>query len=418
MTFAYYTLGLFLYLLSSLEGHAVTVEAYPLHSMSLSQTMSDEFDDLAMLGAAIGDKRIVFLDELTHGEGNVFALKSRIVSYLHQKKGFEVLVLESGLFDVAQLWASDKAIPTQAAGNIFYMYARSTELQPLWQYINKHRHSKTPLILAGFDNRHSGEISLRDLVPAMRQFLATLPAVVSNEQYLHQLQQLLQGQLSTLPAHQQKQFLHTSQALEQHLVAALHRASHDVETLGFWLRVNASLRQMALVAWQQLRFDQHDLAMAANLDWLVNQQYAGRKIIVWGHYIHLNRHGGFIDALYRPEQGVTARVVADNMTSALPAKVRAESYILHFSGAQGRYLDFRDLQQVAVHSDETMLERRLTAQFATPVFVPLSQSFEPTGRLWGHEYKSTLTWAQAQQRFDGMILLPQITPTQLSEVAH
>lgn len=69
---------------------------------------TDNFDDLAPFGEAISDKRIVFIDELTHGEQEGFALKSRIVQYLHQHQGFEVLLLESGLFDVQSNMAKQK----------------------------------------------------------------------------------------------------------------------------------------------------------------------------------------------------------------------------------------------------------------------------------------------------------------------
>ena len=53
---------------------------------------NDDFSDLEHFGKAIGDKRIVLLDELTHGEGNIFSLKSRLVKYLHHKKGFDVFL--------------------------------------------------------------------------------------------------------------------------------------------------------------------------------------------------------------------------------------------------------------------------------------------------------------------------------------
>jgi len=96
------------------------------------------------------------------------------------------------------------------------------------------------------------------------------------------------------------------------------------------------------------------------------------------------------------------------------------SYILHFSGAQGSYIDFRDLQEITVNSAEPMLEDTLTKQAGGNVVVPLHQNKTPlqqsskeAQQLWGHEYKSRLSWQQAQQRFDGMILLQHITPAKL-----
>ncbi|SEB00946.1 erythromycin esterase family protein [Alkalimonas amylolytica] len=384
---------------------------HPLQMPDTAVVAEDDFSDLAPLGQAIGDKRVVMLDELTHGEGNVFASKSRIVQYLHQQKGFDVLVLESGLFDVDRIWQSQQDIQQQAPGNIFYMYARSSEMQSLFQYIHQARHSSQPLALAGFDGRFSGELSLQYLVAEFRDYVAAQLSATGPEAYFLQLQQLLEGQFSAEDPGSQQQFLSRNKHVAS-LLQAKMQADGAMEA-GFWYRINASLRKMAQVAWQQRRFDEHDLAMAANLQWLIEQQYAGHKIIVWGHYIHLNRQGGFEHALHKPETPIEQRSKVANMTSALPEAIRKQTYVLHFAGAQGSYIDFRDMQEIQVESGDDMMEQFLTEQAGGDVFVSLQQVAPAANRLlWGHEYKSTLSWQQAQQRFDGMILLHSLTPTQ------
>ena len=49
------------------------------------------FADLAGLRTAIGDARIVLLGEQTHGEGSTFQAKTRLVKFLHERMGFEVV---------------------------------------------------------------------------------------------------------------------------------------------------------------------------------------------------------------------------------------------------------------------------------------------------------------------------------------
>lgn len=138
-----------------------------------------DFSDLAEYGQAIGDKRIVFLNELSHGEEEVFALKSRLVRYLHQEKGFDVLLLESSLFDVNQIWQNRKqALAAQAPGKIFYMYANNTSVQALLSYIDVKRDSKKPLSLSGFDGRLLGTHSANSVVDFIRQGSQTFLASV------------------------------------------------------------------------------------------------------------------------------------------------------------------------------------------------------------------------------------------------
>lgn len=38
------------------------------------------------------------LGEMTHGDGATFKLKTEIVKYLHEELGFNVLILEDGMY--------------------------------------------------------------------------------------------------------------------------------------------------------------------------------------------------------------------------------------------------------------------------------------------------------------------------------
>ena len=48
-------------------------------------------------------------------------------------------MLESGLFDVARLWQSRQPLRANAPGNIFYLYARSAEVWPLYGWLDARR---------------------------------------------------------------------------------------------------------------------------------------------------------------------------------------------------------------------------------------------------------------------------------------
>ena len=57
---------------------------------------NDDFADLKPLKAAIGNSRIVVLGEQSHGDGATFLAKCRLVKFLHQRMGFDVLAWLGG----------------------------------------------------------------------------------------------------------------------------------------------------------------------------------------------------------------------------------------------------------------------------------------------------------------------------------
>lgn len=135
---------------------------------------SEQFseDDLYLFAQQLGDARIVGLGEQTHGAGSVFTLKTQLIKYLHDKHDFDVFILESGMLDVQQIWQQaqqGQQIKTLAPGNIFYMYSKTDEVLPLFDYINEQALTEDPIILLGFDSQHTGEISKKSLVSALTE---------------------------------------------------------------------------------------------------------------------------------------------------------------------------------------------------------------------------------------------------------
>jgi erythromycin esterase len=393
---------------------AVAADA-PIYPLRAGAPVQDDFADLAPLGGAVGDKRIVILDELTHGEGNVYEAKARVVRYLHERKGFDLLVMESGVFDVARLWQSRQPLRANAPGNIFFMYANSAEVWPLYDWLDARRDAPGAMQLAGFDGRLSGGLSRTQLVPQLRAHLLRQPLDPAQQQrldrHLLQVQRLLDGQLASADAGVRDRFLEDARWLDQLLPAVDGEHGADVfDSDGFWRRINASLRRMAEVAWKLRPFDEHDPVMAGNLQWLLEQAYPGRKAVVWGHYAHLNRLGGYRDG----HPGGLPPV--DNVTRSLPPALQAQTYVLHFAGAHGRYLGYLDRQPVDVAARPGLLEPALTATSPTgAVFIDLHAGMlpgesDPAARLWGIDYEATLTLPEARQRFDGLLLLDRITP--------
>jgi erythromycin esterase len=265
--------------------------------------VDEDFTDLEPLVTVIGDARVVMLGEQTHGDGACFKAKSRLVKFLHQRMGFDVLAFESGMFDMG--WANEALRAGESTSELhrrglFGIWANSAQCLPALQYAKASAKSPRPLELAGFDNQFSASDSRDAFVMAFIMFMdQASPELLSQEQReaIAELAQWI-GQFSA-GGQDPSPLAARIDAIDPLFVeqqAALH-AAHAPRDVAFMRR---ALRNMASFA-RQLHAGRtpetlheggriRDTAMGENIIFLANEYFAGRKVIIWAASMHNMRN--------------------------------------------------------------------------------------------------------------------------------
>lgn len=265
--------------------------------------IDDDFADLKPLMKAIGKSRIVVLGEQSHGDGATFLAKGRLVKFLHQKMGFDVLAWEAGLFNCQDMDSAlrDSTVPMQDAINrgIYPIWGASAQVRPVFEYVRAAARTGKPLELTGFDHQFSGTggsgIRWRD---AMIAFADKAGAGVLPEGLRSSL---VRDASLVFKADAKPAEIRSVAVRWKELPAALDNARARLVAVHGPRYANLMRRTAddAVISLEGLaRFHEsggqfrapdnnlRDQRMAENLIWLVDHRYKGRRVIVWAAAFH------------------------------------------------------------------------------------------------------------------------------------
>ncbi len=269
--------------------------------------MDEDFSDLMPLKKAIGDAQVVMLAEGTHFDGTTFLAKTRLIKFLHQEMGFDVLAFEAGFYDVTRGWQDILAgVNAEKAMNgvRYAWHQRKNELIPLTDYIQAQAKAKRPLEITGFDDQLTGTQTRDYLVSDLKQFFKELGVQTNalDEGSSFSTQLVAMGVLGGYKSPDQS-FIDTLADLRKQVAARVANKKQS-PSIAFGVQllesIEGSARQWFISpidpnpsltkeqrdkAWLE-SFGIRDEQMARNLIWQANVRYPKRKIIVTAHSAH------------------------------------------------------------------------------------------------------------------------------------
>lgn len=390
--------------------------AHPIRTLSPGD---HDFSDLQPLRAAIGSARVVMLGEQSHGDGTTFLAKARLVAFLHQEMGFDVLAWESGIWDMAQVWRqvqAGRAVLPASRGGIFAIWSGSEQVLPTLDYVASTVGTNRPLEMAGFDNQLTGPLagdSLHLLTDAFARRIGS--SVVNDEGWAAGLETLhdlaLRRFVTEKPADAaQANLLRLMATLREH---AMDRGPADREAL-HWAQVLESLPTYAQMAWSADggTSNQRDTQMGRNLVWLADTYYPGRKIIVWAASSHIARDVQHLRTLSGGQPYLTGWSV--HMGGEVHRVLGPQMYALGFTAAAGTFGPYWEPPATIAAPLPVSLEARFVEAGLTNAFLDLRSV--PEGGEWLRDtYARPFGYGDLYgdwtRVLDGMVFTHTMTPS-------
>jgi erythromycin esterase len=393
----------------------VRANARPIRSIG-----SSDFSDLRFFEPLLRGKRIVQLGESGHGVAEFNLAKVRLIKFLHEELGYDVMAFESSTFECDR---AQRNIATLSALDLMraciFGVWHAQEVLPLFEYIKQTQSTSRPLVLAGFDNQtSSGTASarpafLRDVVRLIDTAYArrvyetdsTFLATTRNPSAREQLKtdrakwMVFYDSLATF-LRANKRAIEAARRDDPHAALIARQAA---------VSMKAFADQLA-AGFTPAGTEARDRAMADNLDFLLDEVYPGKKVIVWAHNFHIQHR---INALQSAD---TANRPPRTMGVWVAERRRPELYtigLFMYRGAAAQN-DRRPypISRMPSGSLESILHRapwRYT-------FVDFSRTPRVAGSEWmwsrlrAMEWGTNPQWIVPRDEYDGVLFIDTTHP--------
>jgi erythromycin esterase len=293
------------------------------------------------------------------------------------------------------------------------------ELVPLFDYVTRTQTTARPLVLTGFDvqastmQAASRPVFLRRVVAAIdsaygRQVYSADSAFVAASFVGNQ------GNVAEAPDRLVAFYDSLATWLRTHERTLLSRFATDstAPILARQTAVSMSVLVRVRAASGRERFELRDRGMADNLDFILDELHAGKKVIVWAHNSHV-QHRGY-GAARRPPSDSSPR----SMGTYVAERHRAELYtvgLYMYSGTAA--LNTRTVYAVmpaTTGSLESILHRAPWRYS----FVDLSKPKRTRGTEWIFQKIPAKEWGVTPQlivprdEYDGILFVDRVWPPQ------
>ncbi|MCY7484218.1 erythromycin esterase family protein [Paenibacillus alvei] len=405
--------------------------AFSIQSIQPEQTgldayiVPEKFTDLEALRPLLQDKRIVYLGESSHGAAQYNSAKTRLIQYLHQELGFNVIAFETNLGNAAGAYGNvSSQSPISTMKDSIFRIWRAQETVPLFKYIQETKRTKKPLTLAGFDMQAQGIMFSADWLgnaKLAKQFRETELALSEWAKSLD-----LEGYQKVKPRYlklyeqvktvipKREQALRKQFPDNPHIVQLVERAIDNRiqivrEYMELTIKANPYMEGKSLDYMSMIQsWEYRDQMMAENLVWLADHVYKNEKIIVWAH-------NGHISKAHSKEFGITLPL--RNMGEIMQTtKYKDQGYVMGLFLGKGKNAhvtrEIFDVLPPMPHSVEEIMSS-FGKSFS---FIDMSHAPAVPGTTWMLQpltsYVTGISPISSipREQYDGILFINEVTP--------
>ena len=400
--------------------HAYSLASIQPEAISAQKIPSSKFEDLEMLKPLLHDKRIVFLGESSHGVAQFNLAKTRLIQFLHQEMGYNVLAFESGMGNVMNAQGKiDKQAALQTMKDAIFGVWWTKETLPLFEYAKTTQASEKPLVLAGFDIQQQGAFmngdwlqnaqlaqQFSDAEKQLAEWSSSkdLKGYQKEKTAIINVYKQVKAQVQTKEKELQKAYpneLHIMKLMERTLADRIRLADEYVELT---IQSNIEIEQNKIESFLKT-MEWRDQAMMENLLWLAEEVYPTEKFIVWAHNDHIRKAQSEVMGSPYPVKLMGER---------LPDIYKKYSYVLGLYMTSGETANNMGESMAVLPPIKGSIEDIVSSNNKPYSFIDLRNRQNERGNSWMFEPRLTYSWGIMQEslvprdQYDGILLIDKV----------
>jgi len=360
----------------------------------------------APLISKIKNKKLILLGEFNHGSKEIFELRNSLIKHLHKEAGAKVILLESGIGEIAFADINRDTLTASQMTNGLVGPWRTKEFEALMDYVKSQN-----IAISGFDVQKTGGSFVYLLNHVAQKYRLDSVDVYSLESRYGAITKELTNKKAVYDSLKVKTstLTHDYQAVQEK-ISDIITGSTSKDLLFTEITLKNRITYLTYMLqfledknWNK-RWAARDLTMANNILWLIDNIYRGQQVIIIGHNFHIGK--------YNENETVMGEV--------LKAKYDKEMYSIGVFAGSGAYSDNfgKTVEMTSPDSAEFDIKHVIAELHGAANFIDIPDRFS-NGSDWldndviindtfidlSNSNKMNLS-----KTFDGLILLRVVSP--------
>jgi erythromycin esterase-like protein len=321
------------------------------------------FENLDFLKDDLANIKFVGLGETLHFMGETYTAKIKMVKFLHEKCGFDFLAFESPMYnlDILNRQLKERTANSDSIARNISGVWNTTEMTELFTYIVSTQKTQNPLELVGFDESFFSVNKNYDLPKDFSKFIENLEEISKRDfkldtVFYNAITETANKTYGFSKREPSDTLLMYNKFKDINL--ALESISYKEDNyLNFWKHMVDNLQSVYRKNYGSANRDKQ---MAINAEFLGNDLFPNKKIILWAATSHLLYNTESIKAYKESD-----KFIQDKMGTYLRDKFNQQYFLIAFTPFSGKsgFKGYLGIAKTKVKSKKGSLEHYINETY-------------------------------------------------------